>query len=107
MPDALDAALALGRLDEGAALVALLAEQPPGHIPPYLAAHLARGRGLVAAVEGGHDAVETDLGAAIDGFRELGYPYWLASPRPTSRTGSPAKTATAMPRRCSMKRSLH
>ncbi len=77
-PDALDAALALGRLDEGAALVALLAEQPPGHIPPYLAAHLARGRGLVAAAEGSHDAAETDLGTAIDGFRELGYPYWLA-----------------------------
>jgi hypothetical protein len=77
-PDALDAALALGRLDEGAALVSLLAEQPPGHIPPYLAAQLARGRALVAAADGGHDAVEADLGSAIAGFRELRYPYWLA-----------------------------
>jgi class 3 adenylate cyclase/tetratricopeptide (TPR) repeat protein len=77
-PDAVDAALALGRLDDGAALVALLAEQPPGHIPPYLAAQLARGRGLVAAARGRHDTVQADLEAAIAGLQELGYPYWIA-----------------------------
>ena len=58
----------------------LLAEQPPGHIPPCLAAPLARGRRLLAAARGKHDDVETDLGVANDGFAELGIP--TASPSP-------------------------
>jgi ATP/maltotriose-dependent transcriptional regulator MalT len=77
-PDTLHAALALGRLQDARSLLALLADQPPGHIPPYLNAQLARGRGLLAAAEGEHDAVETHLTGAIDGLRALGYPYWLA-----------------------------
>ena len=77
-PDALEAALELGRLEDARALLALLADQPPGHVPPYLRAQLLRGRALTAAAEGDRDGVEADLGAAIDGLRSLGYPYWLA-----------------------------
>ena len=80
-PDTLDAALELGRLDAARELLALLSEQPPGHVPPYLRAHLARGRALVAAAEGTHEHVELDLTSAIDEFGSLGslgYPYWLA-----------------------------
>ena len=77
-PDTLQAALALDRLDLARSLLALLSEQPPGHIPPYLEAQLVRGRGLVAAAEGQDRAVEADLTAAIGRFRALGYPYWLA-----------------------------
>ena len=77
-PDTLQAALSLERLDVARGLLALLSEQPPGRVPPYLEAQLVRGCGLVAAAEGRHDAVEADLTAAIERFRALGYPYWLA-----------------------------
>ncbi len=43
-----------------------------------LRAQLARGRALIAAREGEHGCVESDLTSAIDGFRSLGYPYWLS-----------------------------
>ena len=77
-PDTLQAALSLERLDVARGLLALLSEQPPGRVPPYLEAQLVRGRGLVAAAEGRHDGVEADLTAATERFRALGYPYWLA-----------------------------
>jgi class 3 adenylate cyclase/tetratricopeptide (TPR) repeat protein len=73
-PDTLQAALALARPEDARVLLALLAERPPGHIPPYLEAQLARGRALLAAAEGRHDTVEADLNS----FRALGYRYWLA-----------------------------
>jgi hypothetical protein len=73
-PDTLEAAPELGHLDAARELLALLAGQPPGHIPPYLRAQLARGRALVAAAAGEHDTVEADLSTAIDGFRSVGYP---------------------------------
>ncbi|HWD65691.1 MAG TPA: adenylate/guanylate cyclase domain-containing protein [Solirubrobacteraceae bacterium] len=77
-PDTFQAALKLGRLDAAADLLRLLGERPPGHIPPYLNAQLARGRALLAIAEGRHDAVEDDLNHVIAQLRELGYPYWLA-----------------------------
>jgi len=77
-PDALEAALRLGRVDISGALLALLADQPPGHIPPYLRAQLARGRGLIAAAAGRHEAAEDELSDAIVRLRELGHPYWRA-----------------------------
>jgi len=77
-PAALTAALQLGRLDAAHDLIALLDQQPAGHIPPYLNAQLARGRGLVNAAEERHDNVEEELARALTGFGELGYPYWLA-----------------------------
>jgi class 3 adenylate cyclase/tetratricopeptide (TPR) repeat protein len=77
-PDALHASLELGRTDATAGLLALLGEQPPGHLPPYLRAQLARGRGLVAAAGGDHDTAAVNLTAAVEGLRSLGYPYWLA-----------------------------
>ena len=67
----------LGRLDDADVLVSLLGDQPPGHIPPYLTAHLARGRGLVAAARDQGGDAESHLETAIDEFRALGYPYWL------------------------------
>jgi class 3 adenylate cyclase/predicted ATPase len=76
-PDTLAAALRLGRLADARELVAVVADQPPGHIPPYVRAQLTRGRALIAAAEGRHDAVEADLRDAIARLRELGYPYWL------------------------------
>ncbi|MDX6641215.1 MAG: hypothetical protein QOF12_2226, partial [Solirubrobacteraceae bacterium] len=77
-PETLRAALETGQIEEAQALLALLAQRPPGHVPPYLDAQLARGRALIAAAEGRHETVQADFTAAIDGLRELGYPYWLA-----------------------------
>ena len=77
-PATLQAALQLGRLAEAHELLAMLTERPPGHLPPYLRAQLIRGRAMVAGAEGEHEGVETDLQGAIERFRQLGYPYWLA-----------------------------
>jgi class 3 adenylate cyclase/tetratricopeptide (TPR) repeat protein len=77
-PAAVDATLALGRFAEAGHLLLLLAERPPGHVPPYLRAQLSRGQGLLAAAQGGAAAAESHYGAAIEGFRSLGFPYWLA-----------------------------
>jgi tetratricopeptide (TPR) repeat protein len=77
-PDTLEAALELGRLEAAGELLALLSHQPHGHVPPYLRAHLARGRALIAAAKGEHDTVEAHLTDAIEVFRSLAYPYWLA-----------------------------
>ena len=77
-PDTLDAALRLDRLDQAAELIALLDHLPPGHIPPYLRAQLARGRALLNAATGNHGSVEAGLGEAIATLSSLGYPYWHA-----------------------------
>jgi tetratricopeptide (TPR) repeat protein len=80
-PDAFDAALHLGRLTDAQTLIALLADGPPGRIPPYLRAHLARAQALLAAAQGHQDEVEDRLHVAIDRFEQLAYPLWLAVTR--------------------------
>lgn len=77
-PDTVAAALELRHTGAARELLTLLSGQPPGHIPPYLRAHLARAQALLAATEGAVDRVEQGLTEAIDGFRSLAYPYWLA-----------------------------
>ncbi len=77
-PDTLQAALGLGRIEDARRLVQLLAELPPGHIPPYLEAQLARARALIDAAEDRHETAEARLRDVIDQFAALGYPYWLA-----------------------------
>ncbi len=77
-PDTLEAALKLGRTTHARKLLALLLEQAPGHVPPYLRAQLTRGQALLAAAERENDAVEAELRSAIGSFGALGYPYWLA-----------------------------
>jgi tetratricopeptide (TPR) repeat protein len=77
-PDAVDAAVQCGKLDEGASLIDTLEAEPPGYVGPYMRAQLVRGRALIGAARGESDAVEEKLLDAIDRFRALGYPYWLA-----------------------------
>jgi tetratricopeptide (TPR) repeat protein len=77
-PATMDAAFRVGRLDAARDLLGVLEERPPGHIPPYLNAQLARGRALLAAAEGRHDAVEADLIRTANLMRDFDYPYWLA-----------------------------
>ena len=78
---ALEAAIALDRGDDARSLLALLDEQPPGHVPPFLRAQLSRGHGLVAAAAGNHAAAERRLRTALDSFSALEYPYWGARTR--------------------------
>jgi hypothetical protein len=79
-PCALEAALTLGRAEEATDLLSLLGAIPPGHVPPYLRAQLARGRGLLAA--GADPAIaRAHLEAAIAALESLHYPYWLAVAR--------------------------
>jgi class 3 adenylate cyclase/tetratricopeptide (TPR) repeat protein len=80
-PDAVEAALALGRVDEVARLLTLIEEQPRGRVPPFLRAHVARARGLLALAHGRGEEAEETLSAAIDAFAALDRPYWLARTR--------------------------
>ncbi len=77
-PVAIGAAVVLGRDGEAADLLALLANRPPGHVPPFLRAQLARGDGLLAAADADHATAEARFRAAIEELSSLGYPYWVA-----------------------------
>ncbi len=74
----LEAAIELGREEDSRSLLALLEEQPPGHVPPFLRAQLVRGHGLVAAAAADHAPAEAQLLRALESFRTLAYPYWVA-----------------------------
>ena len=77
-PDAMEAALAFGLLDRASALLALVADRPVGHVPPYLRAHVARFRARIAAATDEHADVEEDFRTAERILTELDYVYWLA-----------------------------
>jgi class 3 adenylate cyclase/tetratricopeptide (TPR) repeat protein len=75
-PHTFQAALTLARHPDARQTLSLIADRPPGNIPPYLRAHLARGRALVNTAEGHHATVQADLTIAINAFGKLAYPYW-------------------------------
>jgi class 3 adenylate cyclase/tetratricopeptide (TPR) repeat protein len=77
-PIVLDAALETGALETADRLAELLATCPPGEIPPFLRAQVARAKALLAAARGEDEGVEENLTAAESRFQELGYPYWTA-----------------------------
>jgi hypothetical protein len=77
-PAAVGAAVALGRADEARSLIDLVAAMPAGTLSPLLRAELDRARGLIAAAAGDPEAAQRDLGAAVDAFAELDYPFWVA-----------------------------
>jgi chaperonin cofactor prefoldin len=76
---ALEATLIAGDVDEAQSLLAIVADAPPGHVPPYLRAQLSRYRALAAIARAvSTSQIEADLRSAADALRELGYLYWLA-----------------------------
>ena len=77
-PVAIEAAVTAGRADEAADLLALLSNRPPGHVPPFLRAQLARGEGLLAAADADAATAEMRFVAALDELSSLHYPYWVA-----------------------------
>jgi hypothetical protein len=78
-PLALEAAIRGAELGEAKALLAMVANAPPEHVPPYISAQRAR-YGALIDLAGGDSAagVEADLRSAIETFRILDYVYWLA-----------------------------
>jgi class 3 adenylate cyclase/tetratricopeptide (TPR) repeat protein len=80
-PCALEAALELRRVGEAGDLLALLADRPPGHVPPFLRAQVERCRGLLAVEAGDRGAAHDRFTTSIEILRALDYPYWLARVR--------------------------
>jgi class 3 adenylate cyclase/tetratricopeptide (TPR) repeat protein len=72
---AVEAAIALGRLDSVEELLAAIEHQPPGLRAPLMVAHAHRFRGRLA---GTADAAETEFAAAERMLRETGIRFWLA-----------------------------
>ena len=77
-PEAVGAALALGRVDAARNIVGLLAERPRGLVAPLLRAELERARALLAVLDGDEVLAERSFATALDDFAQLGYPFWHA-----------------------------
>ncbi len=77
-PLALEAAVALGDLDEAERLTRLVMAHPRGDVPPFLRAQVRRADALVASARDDDGGVEESLLAAEAAFRQLGYLYWTA-----------------------------
>jgi class 3 adenylate cyclase/tetratricopeptide (TPR) repeat protein len=78
-PIAVEFALGAGDLAEARRLLDVVEQAPPGLISPLVRAHQFRLRALVTRGEGAPvDAVDADLVAAAEAFREFGAPYYLA-----------------------------
>jgi hypothetical protein len=86
-PDAVQAALALGRHDEVHSLIALLTDRPRGHVPPYLRAQLAP---RTLAWPPPRDDTKPSSRASMTrsrSSRPWAIPTGSRSPRPTSPRG--------------------
>jgi len=77
-PDAMEAAIALGDLTQAEELLTYVADAPPGRVPPYLRAQHLRFRALLADARGDATTAESGLRGALEAFRKLGYPFWIA-----------------------------
>ncbi len=76
-PATFDAALEADRPEDARRLLSLLEDQV--RLPPYLMAHLARGRALLGAREAADgDAVTGGLTEAVERFEALDFPYFAA-----------------------------
>ncbi len=78
-PLALESALLSEEPDLARSLLAIVAQAPPGHVPPYLHAQMSRYTALTdVAARADASTVEAHLRSAVDELRRLGYLYWLA-----------------------------
>ena len=78
LPQALEAALALGERERAEQLLAPIEMLPPGRLAPSLRAHATRFRARLAADDGDTPKAERGFAAAASTFREFGMPFWLA-----------------------------
>ncbi|MBA2768904.1 MAG: AAA family ATPase [Sporichthyaceae bacterium] len=77
-PAVMEAALRSGRLREATDLFAVVADRPPGQLPPYLRAEVAHYRARLAEVSGETEGVAMGFTSATEELRRLGYSYFLA-----------------------------
>jgi DNA-binding CsgD family transcriptional regulator len=78
LPDAIDALVALGRLDEAEALLERLERQGRTLDRPWAIATAARGRGLLSAARGDRSAARSALEQALEEHRRVPQPFELA-----------------------------
>jgi DNA-binding CsgD family transcriptional regulator len=78
LPDAIEALVSLGRLDEAEALLDRLERQGRTSDRPWAIATAARGRGLLAAARGDLSAARSALDQALVEHRRLPQPFGLA-----------------------------
>ena len=78
VPQALEAAFALGNLDRVEALVDMVDRAPPGDRPASLSAQVARFRARLAGARGDADVADAQFRAAADGFTSVAMPFRLA-----------------------------
>jgi tetratricopeptide (TPR) repeat protein len=78
LPEALEAALALGERERALQLLGRIETLPPGRRPPSLRAQAARFRARLAGAAGDGRQAESGFAAAASTFREFGMPFWLA-----------------------------
>ncbi|HET7045680.1 MAG TPA: adenylate/guanylate cyclase domain-containing protein [Gaiellaceae bacterium] len=76
--EALESALALGRLEQVEQLLSRIDAIPPGRRPPFLVAQAARFRARLAAARGEEGSVEQGFKTASAVFREHGLIFYVA-----------------------------
>jgi hypothetical protein len=76
VPDAVEALVSLGRLDEAEGLVDRLERQGRTLDRPWAIATAGRGRGLLTAARGDLSAARSALEQALGLFQALGAPFW-------------------------------
>jgi tetratricopeptide (TPR) repeat protein len=78
LPQAVEAALALGERERAEALLTPIERLPQGRLAPSLRAHATRFRARLAAEDGETRKAERGFASATATFREYGMPFWLA-----------------------------
>jgi class 3 adenylate cyclase/tetratricopeptide (TPR) repeat protein len=78
-PWVLEASVALRDQERVRQVLAVLDQRPPGLLPPQWRAHLIRGQGLLAALDGDLESAEVKLRDAIERFGALEFEYWAAA----------------------------
>jgi tetratricopeptide (TPR) repeat protein len=78
LPQALEAALALGERERAEQLLENVETLPPGRLAPSLRAHAARYRARLAAHDGERGKAERGFATAASVFREYSMPFGLA-----------------------------
>jgi tetratricopeptide (TPR) repeat protein len=78
VPQALEAALALGEREQAEQLLATIEALPPGRLAPSLRAHAARYRARLATHDGEKARAERGFATATSIFREYSMPFYLA-----------------------------
>ena len=77
--EGIEAALAVGRLDDAEEMLTTVEELPPGRLPQYVEAHARRFRSRIAMIgHGAPPSIEQGLKNAAGMFREMAVPFWMA-----------------------------